>query len=628
MITGPELTRSVSQTLGATLDTMAGVNSTYYGPGASRPVIRGLGGDRIRILQSGVGTLDASNVSPDHNTAIEPLFAARIEVLRGPATLLYGSSAMGGVVNVIDNRIPEQAPAAPFIGVVEARGGGAADETSGVIATAAGNSRVAVQVNALHQRTGDLHIPGVARIDAGAPADQPVGRVPNTDLDTSSGSAGVSWFGGAGRVGAAVSTFDTDYGVPIDEPISISMRQHRLDLSGELTRPFGVFTGARGRFGVADYEHSEVSNHRDVNTTFDNKAWEGRLELPHTLLDGVTGNLGMQAERSNFSAAGEEVVTPPSITTRRALFALEQWKRGRLAVQVGGRIERQSVRLGNVSEDLPEVPGYAASSGEKLQATARSASVGIVYHPRDDWSVGLSLAHTERLPTAQELFSNGPHGGTGAWELGAAGLGREKSLGVELSLRRRAGVVTGAVSAFASRFSGFIFEQRLAADAIPEEVNEEGLIPYQFTAKDAEFLGAEAELVWHVLDLPNHAVHLQLTSDFVRAEQTTDHEPLPRIPPFRLGGMLRYEGVHWRGGIGPRWVAAQDRVAEGETRTPGYALLDADVSYVFRLRTTTCEVFARGNNLTNREARVHTSFLKEYLPLPGRGVLLGLRVAF
>jgi iron complex outermembrane receptor protein len=628
ILAGADLQRRAQSTLGDTLDATAGVNSTYYGPGASRPIIRGLGGDRIRVLQSGIGALDASNISPDHNTAIEPLFADRIEVLRGPATLLYGSSAVGGVVNVIDNRIPEHAPDRPFSGAVEARGFGPADETAGITALTFGRDDFAVQLNAMSLQSGNVRIPGVARIDPDAPADQPSGVLPNSDIETNSLSLGATWFGKTGHLGAAVSDYETDYGVPVDEPISISMRQHRLDLHGEITEPFGIFRGARAQFGLGDYTHSEISDHTTVNTTFRNKAWEGRIELPHALGDFVTGTLGAQFSRSDFSAVGDEVVTPPSITETQAVFATEEWKRGPIALQLGGRVESESIRLGDVPDGLPPVPGYAATSGEKKPFTGVSGSTGVVFYPAKDWSTALSLAYSERMPTAQELFSNGPHGGTNAWEVGQVGLGVEKSVGLDLSVRKRAGWITGSVSAFVNRFHGFIFEQQLPDAAIPSDVNPEGLTPYQFTAKDAEFYGAEAEITAHLIERENYSVHLQITSDYVHAEQTTDHVPLPRIPPFRIGTGLRFDAGRWHGGVELRHVSDQDRIAEMETPTPGYDLLNADVSYVLPAGRVTYELFARGTNLTNEEARVHASFLKDFSPLPGRGVLAGVRAMF
>ncbi|MBS0631281.1 MAG: TonB-dependent receptor [Verrucomicrobia bacterium] len=628
ILSGDELRRRTATTLGETLSDTPGVNSTYYGPGASRPIIRGLGGDRIRVLQDGVGALDASNISPDHNTAIEPLFADRIEVLRGPSTLLYGSSAVGGVVNVIDNRIPTHALGEPFTGAIETRAFGAGDERTTIASVAAGTDGFAVRVNGLSQRSGDVDIPGVARIDPAAPANQPVGTLPNSAIDTESLSVGAGWFGRAGHLGLAVSRYVTDYGVPVDEPISISMRQSRLDLNGELTQPFGIFTGLRGRFGLGDYTHSEISDHTTVNTTFKNRAWEGRTELPFAFSATTSGTIGVQASRSDFSAVGDEVVTPAYVNNNEALFALNEWKYTAFTFQLGGRVEHQNVQLGDVDPTLPPVPGFAAQSGEQKRFTGTSGSTGLVFYPAKDWSLGLSLAYTERLPTAQELFSNGPHGGTNAWEIGNSGLGLEKSTGVDLSLRKRAGFVTGSLSVFVNRFQNYIFEQELPLAAIPAADNPESLTPYQFTAKDADFRGAEADVTFHLAEGKDWHLHLNLMADTVRAEQTTDHQPLPRIPPLRYGTGLHYENARWTLGAEVRRAAEQDRVAPGETTTPGYTLLSANISYRLPLGRDECEFFLRGANLTDTEARVHTSFLKDFSPLPGRGITAGARLTF
>ncbi len=631
VLAGEELHRLVQATLGETLSTTPGVSSTYYGPGASRPVIRGLGGDRVRVLANGVGALDASNVSPDHNVAVEPLFASRIEVLRGPSTLLYGSSAVGGAVNVIDNAIPDTAPDGSAHGAVELRAGGAARERAGVVSFGGGAGNLSGQLNLLKQRTRDLRIPGIARIDDEAPANQPRGTLPSSASDTFSGSLGGTVFWKTGHAGAAISRYETDYGVPTGDtpPTSISMRRTRLDLAAETTQAFGVFRGAKARFGVSDYTHSELSGGSTVNTTFTNDAWEGRLELPHAAIGSVTGTLGFQAARSDFAAKGEEVVTPPSLTQSGAVFALEELKLGdRTTLQLGARYEGQSVKLGAVDPALPQLLGYAARSGQKKKFGGVSGSLGFVVRPAKDWAIAAALAYSERLPTAQELFSNGPHGGTGAYEVGTSGLGRERSVGFDLSVRRRAGFVTGSVGAFVNRFRDYIFEQELPATAIPAAQNADGLTPYQFVATDARFRGGEAELLFHLIETDALRLHLELNADYVRATNTGSNQPLPRIPPFRHGARLSYEDGRWHAVLEARRVSPQDRVAATESYTFGYTLLNVSVSFLIPGKRASYELFARGRNLTDAEAREHTSFLKEFAPLPGRGVLAGVRMTF
>jgi iron complex outermembrane receptor protein len=636
VLLGDQLRRQAASTLGATLATTPGVNATYYGPGSSRPVIRGLGGDRVRMLDNGIGSLDASNVSPDHNVAVEPLLVERIEVLRGPATLLYGSSAVGGVVNVIDNRIPSAAPARPLSGRAEARYDSASTARTGIVALTAGGPAFALQINGLRTETDDVRIPGYA--DPDHPADR--GRLVNSDVSTRSVSVGGTGFGEAGSLGAAVSEYTTTYGVPAGEPIAIDLRQRRADLRGELTRPFGPFKGAKLRVGIADYEHAEIDRDTGLaNTTFTNRAYEARLELAQQEIGPLTGTLGLQSSRSDFAADGDEVVTPPSLTQNHALFVLESWKASpQLTLQAGGRYEFQRIRLGEVNPALPAYPGYAAATGDIRSDHGVSLSGGAVYYPAKDWSLGLSLAYTERLPVAQELFSHGPHGGTHAYEIGTAGLGREKSLGADLTLRKREGFVTGSVGVFVNRIRGYIFQQEDSARyfdentgtfrAYPAPAGADLLPIYQFVAKDARFYGGEAELSLHLLDAGGKHLHLDLTSDYVRATQTTDNEALPRIPPLRAGAALRYTTGSWSAGLGLQHAWRQNRTAPGETATAGYTLLSADVSYRVTLAQAGWDCFLRGSNLTNAEARLSTSFLKDVAPLPGRSVAIGVRLSF
>ncbi len=630
VLAGEELHRQVQATLGETLATTPGVSSTYYGPGASRPVIRGLGGDRVRVLDNGVGTLDASNVSPDHNTAVEPLFASRIEVLRGPSTLLYGSSAVGGAVNVIDNAIPDTAPDGRWHGAAELRGGGAGRERAAVVSAGGGADNFSAQVNVSKQRTSDLRIPGVARIDDDAPARQVTGVLPGSASDTFNGSLGGSVFWKTGHAGAAVSRYETTYGVPTGETPATSIRLHRtrLDLTAETTQEFSVFRGAKFRLGLADYAHAELGG-TAVNTTIANQAWESRLELPHAALGSVTGTVGFQTARSDFSARGDEVATPPSLTQSGALFALEELKLGQHAtLQLGARYEGQTVKLGEVDPTTPPLPGYAARSGRKKTFGGASGSLGLVVHPAKDWAIAAALAYSERLPTAQELFSNGPHGGTAAYEVGTSGLGNERSVGLDVSVRRRTGRVTGSVGAFVNRFRDYIFEQELPLGAIPAAKNPDGLTPYQFVATDARFRGGEAELQFHLIETDAYRLHLELNADSVRATESAGNRPLPRIPPFRHGARLNYEDGRWHAVAEFRRSAPQARLAAGENYTPGYTLLNASVSYLIPGPRVSYELFTRGRNLTDTEAREHTSFLKAFAPLPGRGVLAGVRVTF
>jgi iron complex outermembrane receptor protein len=318
---------------------------------------------------------------------------------------------------------------------------------------------------------------------------------------------------------------------------------------------------------------------------------------------------------------------------------LESYKAGSaLTLQFGGRYEFQSIRLGEVDPLLPAYPGYAATTGDKRTDHGFSLSAGAVCYPAKDYSLGLSLAYTQRLPVAQEIFSNGPHGGTGAYEIGTANLARETSLGVDLTLRKRAGFVTGSVGVYVNKIQGFVFEQKdlvryfdqntASFRPYPVPPGDAFLPIYQFTAKDAVFYGAEAELSVHLIDTEAHRLHLDLSGDSVHAQQTTDDEPLPRIPPVRAGAALRYTAGPWSLGVSARHSFRQDRIAPGETPTAGYTLAGADVSYHFSRGPQEWEIFLRGSNLGNAEARASTSFLKDIAPLPGRSLAAGVRLTF
>ena len=636
ILSGDTLHRNLAATLGETLSSTPGVNSTYYGPGASRPIIRGLGGDRVRMLDNSIGSLDASNVSPDHNVSIEPLLVDRIEVLRGPATLLYGSSAVGGVVNVVDNRIPSSAPTAPLTGRTEFRFDSGAHERTGIFALTSGSQNLALQINGLRTEADDVAIPGYA--DPANPINR--GTLTNSAISTKSGSVGGTTFWSGGNAGVAVSEYDTVYGVPVGEPIAIDMKQRRLDFRAETNHPFGIFKAATVRFGLANYTHAEINTATNVaNTTFKNKAYEGRIELVQQEAGPLSGTIGLQASRSDFSAVGEEVVTPPTVTDNQAVFAIESFKVDpSLTLQIGGRYELQRIKLGDVDPLLPIYPGYSATTGESRRNHGVSLSTGLVYYPAKDYSVGFSLAYSQRIPVAQEVFSNGPHGGTNAYEIGTSTLGKENSLGLDLTLRKRAGFVTGSAGVFVNKFSNFIFEQRdptlyhdeNTGNFLPYSVPAgNGFLPvYQFIARDALFYGGEAELSFHLIETEADRLHLELTSDYVHAQQTTDDQPLPRIPPLRMGIALRFEHGRWTAGLNARHAFEQNRFAPEETSTSGYTLLGADLSYRLTVARTEWEIFTRGSNLANEDARVSTSFLKEFAPLPGRSVTFGVRAMF
>jgi iron complex outermembrane receptor protein len=630
VLAGDALTRRQQPTLGETLAGLPGVDSTYFGPGASRPVIRGLGGDRIRVLTGGVGTLDASVASPDHAVSLDPLLIERVEVVRGPAALLYGGGAIGGVVNVIDGRIPEELPAGPVTGRFEVRGGTVADEraTAAVLTGAAG--KIAWRIAGFRRSTADVGIPGFAETDSGQAEhneaeDGPLayGTLPNSATDTSGASFGLSYINGRGHLGFAYSGLNSLYGVPghahhaeaapgagaeDHSGVRIDLRQRRWDVHGEWLAPVGLLRAARLQLGVADYRHVELEGD-EVGTQFGNDAHEGRLELLHVPLGGLEGALGWQFSRSDFTAEGEEAFVPPTVTDQQAVFLYEELVHGDWTAQFGARVDRQ------------KVTPAAASGHAARRHTGGTFTAGLIWRLSEAGSLAVSASANARAPNAQELYADGPHAGTGAYEIGDATLGTERARGLDVSYRHRRGPVTGEVSVFLNRFDGYIYEQATGAE-------EDGLPVYAFVQRDAELYGGEVEVVYHLHEGRDELTDLRLFADTVRAASTDAGTPLPRTTPVRFGAGFDWQRGPWTLSAEWRRVSRQDRLAPGETATAGHDLVGLDAAWRFPAGRAHGEIFLRGSNLLDATARVHASFLKDVAPLPGRGFTAGVRLSF
>ncbi len=614
VVTSTALAQRLQPTLGETLTGLPGVDSTYFGPGASRPIIRGLGGDRIRVLTGGVGTIDASVISPDHAVSLDPLLIDRIEIVRGPASLLYGGGAIGGVVNIIDGRIPETLPGAPVTGRFEVRGNSGADEraAAGVLMGAAG--KFAWRLDGFRRKTDDVRIPGLGPTPIIAAAMIANGETPsdgtliNSATETSGGAAGLSYIGESGHLGAAYSGFDSLYGTVAEQEVTIKLRQRRFDAHGEWLKPVGILRAAKFNFGLADYQHDEFEG-TALGTRFKNKGYEGRFELLHEKLGVLEGALGFQTTRSNFEAIGAEAFLPPTVTQSNALFLYEEAVRGAVTWQFGARAERQTI--------TPEIgSGFDARSHSLATFTG-----GAVWKLNADYAVALSLSANERAPNAQELFAAGPHVGTHTFEVGDPALGVEKSTGFDLSLRKRRGFVTGELSVFVNRFNGYIFEQNTGGE-------EDGLPVFAYVQRDAKLYGGEAELTFNLRGTKSYIADLRLFADSVHATNTTDGTPLPRTTPVRFGAAFDWRSGPWSFNAELRHVESQRRIAPVETATAGYELLSLGGSWRFDLGRTKGEVFLRATNLLDATARVHASFLKDLAPLPGRDVSLGVRMNF
>ncbi|MES2568712.1 MAG: TonB-dependent receptor [Verrucomicrobiota bacterium] len=645
VLTGERLRFRLEPTIGETINKEPGVSSTGFAPGASRPVIRGLADDRVRTLQNGVNTQDISNVSPDHAITIDPLTIETVEVVRGPATLLYGPNTVGGVVNVIEGRVPERRVepglfGLPLRGRFDGRLGTVDEARSGSGLLEFGVGPLQFHLDGFNRETQDYHIPGYARSrrlrerDPRDSRDEPRDVVPNSFTRSEGGAMGASLVWEQGYLGAAYSGYNSRYGTVAEPDVTIDTRQRRWDIRGAVREPMRGIKEVRFKIGITDYEHIEFEG-PEVGTRFDQQAHDGRIELVHEKLGPFEGALGFQSQGIDFSASGAEAFLPQVDTRVNSLFFFEevalndQWR-----VQFGGRYDHQV-------NDSDSAPGFV---GMGRQFNAFSGSAGVVFTPVEKWVVALTASYTQRPPTYVELFANGPHVATNAFEVGDPELGLEKSFALDLTLRKKIGRVTGSASLFYYHFSDFITTTPtglLAGDEPGEE-----LPVFAYRATDAHFFGGELELTFHLIDpdassgvaggkevvapAPKpHRLDLSLRSDYVHAKDQETGRSLPRITPFRAGAELVYTfRERFTARLEGQYSARQNRTAEFELPTDSYFLLNAGLSYKVPVRGTELDFYVRGTNLANNEARLHTSFLKEFAPLPGRCILFGVRAEF
>lgn len=671
-LSGEALNRVSESSLGATLSGEAGVHSTYYGPGAGRPIIRGFDGDRIRILNQGIDTFDISQTSPDHGVSIEPLFANNIEVVRGPASLLYGNAAIGGVVNVIGKELPRQRALAPISGQAEVYYGSVSDEQTYGVALQGGEGDFAWSAGFLDRQSNDIEIPGFAESfyqmeaeereedehhddeeeheegeehedeDEHGDEEEVFGVLENSFVDTQSGYLGLAWFGDNGSFAISYSDYAMDYGVPghahedehghgeeheegeeeehgeEEESVSIDLDQSRVSMRGELIDPFDFLESLEVDLAVGDYSHVELEGD-EVGTVFNRDGYELRLTGVHRPIGEFTGAYGFQAKVDDFSAIGEEAFIPSSETSQYGLFVMERLNQDWGAWEFGGRFE--SVWVDTVDISLDD------RSFDTLNLSA-----GFVSRLNESSAFSANLVFAERAPNASELFAFGPHVGTQSFEIGDSTLEKESSTSLDLSYRMTSGKVTGEVTAFYSDFSDYVYLQFLDHEAVEErygELDTEGLDVFLATASDAKFYGFEVDLRIHLVDEADRAMHLDLTFDQTRATNESFNTNLPRIPTRRLGVRYENEIASWLFGVEGRWHDEASHLGPNQLPTDSYTLWNADARYRIRASdTATVDLFAVVTNLGDEEARPNTSFLKDLAPMPGRSFRLGVRTSF
>lgn len=652
VLAGQDLTESVRPSLGETLAGTPGVSASSFGPSSSRPVLRGLQGDRVRILSNGLGAIDASNTSVDHAPAINPLLAQRIEVLRGPQALQYGSAAIGGVVNVIDRRIPTSVPDEPLHFSAMGGYGSAADERSlAASADMALGGGWAFHVDGSWLKSNDLRIPGYAmtpalrdealatsllpdddhegevdpdhhheEIDYAANA-AVQGRLPNSAARTWTLSAGLAYIDEGGSIGFSYSRLDNRYGVPIrfatlpdqgqHAPI-IQVKQDRIDARAELNLGEGFLDKLSFRYAYADYRHDELDDGA-VETTFLNEGMEGRLELVQNERSGWSGASGVQFVIRDFDVISEEPYLPRNATEQLGLFTVQQVQAGPLRLEAGLRYERtrqKSSPLEGLSQFYSGTRAYDAFSG----------SLGAAFDVAPGWKVGVNLSQAERAPSAEELFASGPHHGTETYEIGDPLLKIERARSVEGILRGSGSGFDIEFTAFHSWFDNFIYAS--ATGGI-----EDGLPVYAITQADARLYGFEFQAEVDLAKAGPWTFKAEGMADYVRAT-IVGAGPAPRIPSLRLKGGLRAESPHLDFGIEAEHVTAQNRVAQFETTTPAYTLVNLSAAWRPWGAFRPVSIYVSANNLFDVEARRHASFLKDYAPLPGRDIRAGVRIEF
>lgn len=632
VLTAEELTRDLRPTIGETLASQPGVSATSFGPNASRPVLRGFTGDRARLLIDGIGSIDVSNTSADHAAIINPLTADRIEVLRGPSALLFSPSSIGGVVNVIDSRIPRRMAESPlhFDGI--ATYGSAADEraVSGVVDVPVAG-KIVIHADGSYTKTGDLRSGGYVltpelRAQAAASADPDIqaladlkGKIPNTAARTWDVAAGAAIVDDRGSLGFSVSRYDSLYGVPIRysldpaveaEAVRLHAKQTRFDLRGDILTEAAGIHQIRMRLAAADYRHSEIEDTGAVGTTFYSQGLEGRLELvqeTHGLWEGVTGG---QFSTRNTRIVGEEKFLPRTESNQYGLFTLQSLDFGKLKAEAALRYEHNHLTA-QADADIGN-PRYDRSFD------SLSASVGASYALADRLRLGINISRSERAPTQEELFANGPHAGTQAFEIGNPDFTTEKAWGVEGTLKGSGDGWSLSAAAYYNWFTDYIYDA-------PTGAVQDGLPVFQYSQADARYYGFEVEGSARLAQLGKFAINADALADYVHAE-LVDQGPVPRIPPLRLMGGLEAQSEALAGRVEVEHSFAQDRITAFETPTDGFTLVNASISWKPFGADSHTSLTLSANNLFDVEARRHTSVLKDYAPLAGRDLRATLRV--
>ena len=609
VLSGQELAKQLGSSLGETLEHQPGLASRSLGPAPSRPVIRGLDGDRVLILEDGQRVGDISSQSADHGVPVNPAAATRIEVVRGPATLLYGANAIGGLVNVISNQIPPSPTTGVEGSVISEFGTGA--RQGGIAGDVLwGNGRWAAHGGGAARASGDVRTPD--------------GAIDNSQSRSGSINGALSWTSARVYIGGSYGYDDTKYGVPVVEEgeIELTPRRHQFTLRSGGKDLEGLLQSYRATVGVRRYRHEELEG-TEVGTTFINNTLDVEFLGGHRRAGRLTGSLGFFAGRRAFEATGAEALSPPVDQNTLAVFAYEEVTWPHITAQFGARAEWADY---DPQRDRP-ARDFSNVSG----------SLGLLYRPafaRDAITVAASLARAARNPALEELYFFGEHPGNFAFEIGNPDLESEVGLGFDLSLRWQARRISGEVTYFRNDIRDFIFRNPLTETEIEQVLGhefedehgsgEEEIAVIRFEAADSVLSGFEA----HTDVLVARGLTAELGIDFVRGTNKELDAPLPRMPPFRVRTGLRYQRDALQ--VGGEVIAAdrQDRVFGAETPTAGYGLSKIFAAYSWPTAGAVSTLTARLDNATNTRYLNHLSYIKEFVPEMGRSFKLVYSLAF
>jgi len=642
-----DIQRNLSGQIGEVLTDLPGVSATSFSPGASRPVLRGFQGERVRILVDGLGSSDVSNTSADHATTIDPLTAERIEVLRGPAVLLYGSQAIGGAVNVIDKRIPRRVPEKGYhLDALAAYDSVNNQANTGASLDLPISSNLVFHADGTYRQSDDLEIGGYqltpelrSELLADADAEQAAGELdeanelrdaanqsgvlPGSATETYTINSGISFIQDGSVFGASIGYYNTDYGVPErpgaghhgeeDETaetagadgVSIGLEQFRTDFLADIKLGDGFFDRLKVRAGYSDYTHTEFEG-AAVGTVFDSESLEGRLELVQSETGPLRGSVGLQYTYRDFTATGDEAFIPPNVTDQFAVFALQEYGVGPVQFEVAARYESTSTE--------------ASEIGIQRDFDTVSGALGLVYEAESFFRAGFNVSRVERAPSAEELFANGPHIATQAFEIGNPNLSTESAWGLEGYVRGELGAARFNLAVYQQWFSDYIYQSESGLE-------QDDLPVFSVLQQDANYFGVEGDVTLPLLENGDFEIITDLSGSYINAE-LGDGTSVPRIPPIELTGALEFQSdpIDVRGEV--QWFGKQDNIAAFETPTDAFTMVNFLVAWRPLPGYENVTIQLAADNVFDVIGRRHASFTKDFVPLAGRNFRASVRLSF